>query len=92
VREQQPRLSEQVERGVGQRDVLLDHRAVAAPLRQPLSEDQRAVAEAKHVLEVGRTGRARRGHRRQSHRVPARTGTTTPFPVVSLLGIVVTCG
>ena len=38
---QQPRLPDQVERDVGQRDVLLEHRAVAAPLGQALAEDQR---------------------------------------------------
>jgi hypothetical protein len=52
VRQQQPRLSDQVERDVGERDVLLDHRAVAAPLRQPLAEDQRGVGQPQHILEV----------------------------------------
>ena len=33
VRQQQPRLTEQIQRGVGERDVLLDHRTMAAPLR-----------------------------------------------------------
>jgi hypothetical protein len=51
-REQQPRLADEVERDVGERDVLLDHRAVAAPLRQPLAEDQRGVGDAQQGVDV----------------------------------------
>jgi hypothetical protein len=40
IRQQHARLPDQVERHVGERDVLLDHRSVAAPLGNPLAEDQ----------------------------------------------------
>ena len=44
-------LAEQVEADVGQRDVLLQHRAVPDPLAEPLREDDVVVAEAQQVLE-----------------------------------------
>ena len=53
MREQQARLADQVERDVGERQVLLEDRAVPAPLRQALAEDQRVVGEAEDVVEVG---------------------------------------
>ena len=58
--EQQRRLADQVERDVGERDVLLEDRPVAAPLRQPMAEHQPVVAEAEQVLE---TATADRRHR-----------------------------
>ena len=47
--EQQTRLAEQVERDVGQRDVLLEVGRAAAPLRQPVGVDERVVAEHQAV-------------------------------------------
>ena len=47
--QQQPRLAEQVERDVGQRDVVLEVGRVAAPLREPVRHDQRVVAEHQAV-------------------------------------------
>ncbi len=52
VRVQQARLADQVEAHVRQRDVLFEDRAVAAPLGIALTEDQRGVREAQHVLEM----------------------------------------
>ena len=47
------RLADQVERDVGERDVLLQHRRVAAPFGDAVAEDQRGVADAQQVLEEG---------------------------------------
>ena len=47
------RLADQVERGVGQRDVLLQHGGVAAPLADPVAEDQRVVSHPQEELEQG---------------------------------------
>ena len=52
-REQRARLPDVVERDVGERDVLLDHRRVAAPLGQPLAVHEAGVAEAQHVFGGG---------------------------------------
>jgi hypothetical protein len=51
--ESQPQLglADQVQRHVGERDVLLQHRRVAAPLRHPVAEDQAVVAEPERVFE-----------------------------------------
>lgn len=57
VRVQQPRLADEVEAHVGERDVLFEHRAVAAPLGVALAENQRRVREAQHVGEVILRGR-----------------------------------
>ena len=51
VREPQPRLAEQVEPDVGRGDVLLEHRALADPLAQPLGEHEAVVGEAQQVVE-----------------------------------------
>jgi hypothetical protein len=53
VGEQRARLADQVQRHVGQRDVLFEHRPVAAPLGQALGVDQAGVADAQHVLQHG---------------------------------------
>ena len=45
------RLADQVERDVGERDVLLERRRVAAPLGDAVAEDQGRVADAEQVLE-----------------------------------------
>jgi hypothetical protein len=53
VREQRARLPQQVQRHIGQRDVLFQHRPVAAPFAQTLRVDQRAVGDAQQVFGVG---------------------------------------
>jgi len=53
----QPRLSDQVEPDVGERDVLLDHRPFAHPLAQPLGEHEVAVGEPQQVFEEVRVER-----------------------------------
>jgi Rieske Fe-S protein len=47
----QPRLAEEVEPDVGQRDVLLQHRAMAHPLAEALRQDQVAVREPQQIVE-----------------------------------------
>jgi len=47
--QEQPGLAEEVERDVGQSDVLLQIRGVAAPLGEPLGEDEGVVAEHQAV-------------------------------------------
>jgi hypothetical protein len=64
MREQQARLADQVQRDVRQRDVLLDHGPVAAPLGEPLPEDERRIRDAHHVLDVRVAG----GSQRHRHR------------------------
>ncbi len=48
------RLPDQVERQVGKRDVLLQHRRLARPLRQPMPEHQRIVGKGEDVCEERR--------------------------------------
>ena len=48
--EQKGRLADQVEREVGEADIDFEHRRMAAPLAEPLAEDQRVVAEAQQIL------------------------------------------
>ena len=45
------RLTDQIEPDIGERQIDLQHRRMPAPLRQPLTEDQRVVAEADGVVE-----------------------------------------
>ena len=47
---EQPRLANEVERQIGERDVLLQHRRVTRPLRQPVPEHQRIVGKAQRVV------------------------------------------
>ena len=47
------RLSDEIERDVGERDVLLEDGAVAAPLGKPVPQDQAIVAQAEQILEEG---------------------------------------
>ncbi|GMA86517.1 hypothetical protein GCM10025868_17670 [Angustibacter aerolatus] len=47
--QQQPRLADQVEPGVGERDLLLELGAAGGPLREALREHQRVVAEHQAV-------------------------------------------
>jgi hypothetical protein len=56
--QQRPRLTDQVERHVRQRDVLLEDGPVAAPLAEALAEDQAGVAKAQQIVQLGRGGNA----------------------------------
>ena len=56
VGQQGARLAEQVERDVGQRDVLLELRRAGDPLAEPLGEDERVVAEPEGVRRERRRG------------------------------------
>jgi hypothetical protein len=61
--EQHPGLAEEVERGVGQRHLLLQLGGVRHPLREPVAVEQRVVAE--HQAVGGQVGRVDAvGHRR----------------------------
>ena len=59
--EKQRRFADQVERDVGERDVLLEDRPVAAPLGQPMAEHEPVVGEAEEIGEERRTRRPREG-------------------------------
>ena len=52
--EQQRRLPDQVEREIGETEIDLDRRRMAAPFAEPLPEDQRIVAEPKQVIRARR--------------------------------------
>jgi hypothetical protein len=52
VRVQHAGLADQVEADVGERDVFLEDRAVAAPFGVALAQHQRVVGQAQHVGEV----------------------------------------
>jgi len=54
VGEQQPRLPDQIERQVGEPQVLLQRRRVTDPLAQALPEHEARVSEAQHVANVRR--------------------------------------
>ena len=49
IREQVSRLAEQVERDVGEREILLERRRVADPLAETLRQDQARVADSERV-------------------------------------------
>ncbi|MNT63520.1 hypothetical protein D3C72_2013450 [compost metagenome] len=52
VAQPQAGLADQVERDVGQRDILFQRGAAAAPFRQALAEHQRGIAQAQQVFEL----------------------------------------
>ena len=52
----QPRLAEQIQSNVGERDILFEHRPVADPLAEPLREHQIAVGKAQQVVEEDAIG------------------------------------
>src|SRR5688572_17034628 len=54
--EKQVRLADQVERGIRQRDVLLEDRTMAAPLGRAMTEDESVVAESEEVFAEHRNG------------------------------------
>ena len=54
MREQEPRLPEQVERDVGEPEVLLERRRVPDPFAEPLREHEVRVGEPQHVAAVRR--------------------------------------
>jgi hypothetical protein len=55
-REQRARLAEQVERQIGQRQVLFEHRAVPAPFAVALGQDEGAVGQAQQGALARRVG------------------------------------
>ncbi len=77
------RLPDEVERDVGERDVLLEDRPVPAPLRQPVPEHQPIIAEPEQVLEQ-RSRAPTQPHRRRAppatarRASPSRHSTRTP--------------
>ena len=77
IGEQQARLADEVQREVGEAEVLLEGRRVADPLPEPLSEHQARIREAQHVAEQVRAAGpvAPRGHcRRCAHRFFTSSG------------------
>ena len=83
ARQQQPRLAEQVERDVGQRDVLLEVGRAAAPLREPVGVDERVVAEHQAVRrELVRVDAVRDGRVDAGERV-LEVGAEGPLGVVA---------
>ncbi len=64
------RLPDQVEREVGEAEVDLEHRPMAAPFAEPLAEDQRVVAEPQQIIEMRRRPRS-----------PAAGASKAPAPV-----------
>ena len=69
---ERPRLADEVERDVRERDVLLEHRRVAAPFGQTMPEHERIVGEAQRVLHERRVGGRDGGH----HMCPTSSGTS----------------
>ena len=67
ARQHRARLADEVERHVGEGDVFLDDRRVAAPLGEALRQDQAGVADAQQVLHRGMRRDGDRLHRRRAH-------------------------
>src|SRR4029077_3235838 len=67
------RLPDEVERDVGERDVLLEDGAVTAPFGQPVAQDQAVVPQPEQILEE--PGIA---HAVSAHGTPRRYSTRTP--------------
>src|SRR5262249_55065478 len=59
VLQQQARLTDQIEREVRERKILLGRRTVPAPLRQAMPEHEIRVAEPEQILEELRAGGSR---------------------------------
>ena len=74
------RLPDEVERDVGERDVLLEDGAVAAPFGQPVTQDQAIVAQPEQILEEGVLLRAetRRGRVRSGRGWPCPANPSLP--------------
>ncbi len=51
IGQQQPRLADQIERDIGQAQILFERGRMSHPFAQPLPEHQAQVAEAQHVAE-----------------------------------------
>ena len=67
-------LTRQIEADIGERHVLFQHRRVAAPLRQPVSQNQRVVGAAQRVQHQRRFVDRDRG---DSHHIcPTSSGTS----------------
>ena len=60
---EETRLAEQVECNIGHRDVFFDDRPMAAPLRQALREDQRAIRDPQQIGQVVRAQQHRFANR-----------------------------
>ena len=73
--QEQRRLADEVERDVGERDVLLEDRRVPAPLGQPVAQHEPVVAEPQQILEIVVRRRWRASHRRRRHRPRTPRGT-----------------
>ena len=64
IGEEQPRLADEIQRNVGEPQILLERRRMADPFAEPLSEHQAEIAETQHIpvqqtRDIGR-GRAHR--------------------------------
>ena len=46
-----PRLADQIEPDIGERQLLFEQRRMSAPFRQPVAEDQRVVSQPQYVIE-----------------------------------------
>ena len=68
------RLADEVERDVGERHVLFQHRRMPAPFRQPVTEDQRIVGAAQGVEHQRCFGDLGVGARH--HMCPTSSGTS----------------
>src|SRR5207247_3720977 len=53
---QRSRLPDQIERQIAERQILLEHRRVAAPLGESMAEHERVVGEAQRIDEQRRLG------------------------------------
>ena len=80
--EQQPGLAEQVQRDVGQRDLLLELGGVGAPLREPLRERPARRRRASGSTPPGRRRRRRRGRRGRRRPAGRRSRCRTPTRAV----------
>ncbi len=56
VRQPKPRVTQQIERNIRQRNIFFEHRPVAAPLRQALAEDQAVIPEAQEIFKQSLIG------------------------------------
>ena len=82
-REQQGCLADLVEREVGEAQIDLDRRRVAAPFAEPLPEDQRVVAQPQQIVETRRIGPADAlldiflNHRKRRHQICVTSSGTS---------------
>ena len=77
IREEQPRLADEIEREIGEPQVLLERRRMANPLSEALAEHKRGVGKAQDVdaARLLRRHTGRPGHRqRRAHRFLTSSG------------------